>query len=550
MGYIENMETKRFNEFFDQLKALSEEGDVRMTAIYENAFLVSSLCGFRSGFEILKSVRKSLKEIKKHKNHILKEYKKFEKRVKNDTTIDDNKKNEIIKEVKEQVNENIKKAKKNISQLEKCRNDLIVRLFNWCAYLFAFLILFVISPTISSQFIWYRILGYVIMGLSVGGFILQQVVYAKKYLKAIKLNKQGKAIYIINKSFSVLLVVWWCIFIVSIANKWNTDICGYILAFLLGIRATTIVYDLFWDSSIFDENGGSTIFAAAVLIGLGIAAATVNNEIFAKISGGITLTACLLLSMLIIKRFIIDKVGVDNMSKLMGLMATLLFTIVETILSLYLLFWVKSTEGQVVDNTLFSSIVGVYAALIGGGLTLAGVAWTIKNNSAERNEDLRIKVCPYISVVSMTGVSMRNLVELLRVDIEFEENSLLEECRTHVDRFRVRLSKNADCIIKGILVNGQFKNVKNEVLSVAESEFNVDGVRLRELTTIDTFSIVATDILQNWYEYSCKIVQIDAEQKDNRVYSVQSIGLPVLMSKNAVKQLNDSLNTKNNTNRG
>lgn len=180
----------------------------------------------------------------------------------------------------------------------------------------------------------------------------------------------------------------------TIANKWNTDICGYILAFLLGIRATTIVYDLFWDSSIFDENAGSIIFAAAVLIGLGIAAAIVNNEIFAKISGGITLTACLLLSMLIIKRFIIDKVGVDNMSKLMGLLATLLFTIVETILSLYLLFWVKPTEGQVVDNTLFSSIVGVYAALIGGGLTFAGVAWTIKSTAKEKADEERKKAKP------------------------------------------------------------------------------------------------------------------------------------------------------------
>lgn len=194
-------------------------------------------------------------------------------------------------------------------------------------------------------------------------------------------------------------------------------------------------------------------------------------------------------------------------------------------------------SGETINNVMV-----LLAAVLGGGLTLAGVAWTIRNTLAEHNEQLRLNCCPYISILPLENKLMD--------DIEFEGNSSGLVAKTFVNSFRVRLSRNADCIIKGIFVNKQFRLVKNEKMSAAETAFNIGTINMKESIKIESVSIVATDILQNWYEYSCKIVQIDAEQKDNRVYSVQSIGLPVLMSKNAVKQLNDSLNTKNNTNRG
>lgn len=179
-----------------------------------------------------------------------------------------------------------------------------------------------------------------------------------------------------------------------------------------------------------------------------------------------------------------------------------------------------------------NNVFALLAAVLGGGLTLAGVAWTIKSTSSERTEELKFRCCPYMSIVSTCSQS--NTLNKM-ADIEIEGNISGIIAKTHTKLFRVRLSKNADCIIKGVLVNGEFRRVKNESISVAESEFNIGVVNMRELITIETFSIVVTDILQNWYKYNCKVVPVDAE--DCKEYMIQSIGLPVLMNTNEIKEI-------------
>ncbi len=179
-----------------------------------------------------------------------------------------------------------------------------------------------------------------------------------------------------------------------------------------------------------------------------------------------------------------------------------------------------------------NNVFALLAAALGGGLTLAGVAWTIKSTSNERTEELKYRCCPYMSIVSACYQS--NTLNKM-ADIEIEGSISGTIAKTHTKLFRVRLSKNADCIIKGVLVNGEFRRVKNESISVAESEFNIGVVNMKELITIETFSIVVTDILQNWYKYNCKVVPVDAE--DCKEYMIQSIGLPVLMNTNEIKEI-------------
>ncbi len=234
----------------------------------------------------------------------------------------------------------------------------------------------------------------------------------------------------------------------------------------------------------------------------------------------------------------VKKYSENKLSVIIGFYAVVVIVwVIYTVLFLESLLKKWGCNERIIDNA-----ITLLTAIVGGGLTLAGVAWTIRNTSAEHNEELRLNCCPYISILPLENKLMD--------DIEFEGNSSGLMAKTFVNKFRVRLSKNADCIIKGVFVDKQFRLVKNEKISAAETAFNIGTINMKESIKIESVSIVATDILQNWYEYSCKIVQTDAVEKDNRVYSVKSIGLPVLMSKNAVKQLNDSLNTKNNTNRG
>lgn len=225
-----------------------------------------------------------------------------------------------------------------------------------------------------------------------------------------------------------------------------------------------------------------------------------------------------------------------NTLKVTKLSCGLVFSCIATVLCIvYIVLFLDALLTILgYSKETINNVFALLAAVLGGGLTLAGVAWTIKSASNERTEELKYRCCPYMSIVS-AYYRPNTLYEMLMTDIEIDGNVWGEAVKTHIRQFRVRLIKNADCIIKGVLVNGEFRRVKNETISVAESEFNIGAVNMRELITIETFSIVVTDILQNWYKYNCKVVPVDAE--DCKEYMIQSIGLPVLMNTNKIKEI-------------
>lgn len=534
MGYIENLRDKRINEFVEQLKELTEEN--MENAVYENSFLLGFDCGYHVGFSVLKSLNKSLKEVKrenKRKRQIIREWsKEFSKIVNNDTSIDNDKKRKINQEINSIAKKNIRQLNEKVDRLKKIKADLLLRLFNGCAYIFMILASFVIVTAVGSRYGWIKILGYVTMLVALIEFVVRQIRYTVKYLKAINATRQGTILYCIKRGFSTLLIVWWYLSALVFINNWNIKISTYSFVSICAIPFISELYDFFLSSSYFDEPENTIALVAATLIGIVMVMNLVKSESVKLITGWILFTACLLLSMLTIKKFLIDKSSVDSLPKVLFVVSLLIITVVGTILSLYLTLWKKTTEGQVVDNSLFSAAVGVYAALLGGGLTLAGVAWTIKSTSNERTEELKYRCCPYMSIVSACYQS--NTLNKM-ADIEIEGSISGTIAKTHTKLFRVRLSKNADCIIKGVLVNGEFRRVKNESISVAESEFNIGVVNMKELITIETFSIVVTDILQNWYKYNCKVVPVDAE--DCKEYMIQSIGLPTLMNTNEIKEI-------------
>lgn len=96
------------------------------------------------------------------------------------------------------------------------------------------------------------------------------------------------------------------------------------------------------------------------------------------------------------QKFLIDKQSIKTMWEIMYFTFIAFLTILFTITALIKLFWVTPEDGQVVDNTVFSAIMGVYAALLGGGLTLAGVAWTIKHNQIIRQNDRKYEEKPFL----------------------------------------------------------------------------------------------------------------------------------------------------------
>lgn len=73
---------------------------------------------------------------------------------------------------------------------------------------------------------------------------------------------------------------------------------------------------------------------------------------------------------------------------------------------------------------LFNSIMGVFAGLLGGVLTLIGVAWTIKRQDEIRKEDEKKKIKPYISFIMIDDVNAeyKDLKICMAVNKNFTNN--------------------------------------------------------------------------------------------------------------------------------
>ncbi len=391
MGYIEDCRDKKIEEFSNKLKELTKDEAAKLV-FDEGLALVAFSCDYKSGFEKLKSVNSLLKEAKEYKKNIKYSTQKLQKEFKtaicNDKKISIELKEELVAKIDSICKNAVEKTKDRIKKLERAKVNLILRLFTSFVYVFMVASLFLVFYLLNCKNAVVKIVTYIFVLFELVAFVTWQVFYAIRYLEVLKTTRQGVVLYCIRKIFLTFLIIWPYLALFVSLNKWDSNIAAYSFVFIFTLYVVSLIYELFLGSSFFDDQESSVSLIIAVLIGLAIFMNVVDNGVVSKISGWTNLAACFLSSVLIIKKVMIDKTSVDNILKLYNLIAILLFTIVETIAALYLLFWVKPTDGQVVDNTLFSSIVGVYAAVIGGVLTLAGVAWTIKQTEKARKDDI------------------------------------------------------------------------------------------------------------------------------------------------------------------
>ena len=73
---------------------------------------------------------------------------------------------------------------------------------------------------------------------------------------------------------------------------------------------------------------------------------------------------------------------------------TVIFSVFFIVLG-FITIYLSSYELQ--DKILFNALITIFSALIGGALTLAGVAWTIKNNNDEKRKEEILKAKPYFT---------------------------------------------------------------------------------------------------------------------------------------------------------
>ncbi len=501
MGYIENLRDKRINEFVDQLEELTEQED-KEKAVCENSFLISFACDYKTGLEKLKALNKSLriyrKQIRQQKQKVLK-YKKWVFEIINkDTSIDDAQKKKLKQEISDIVKKTIKESNEKIVRLRKIKENLLLRLFNWCTYILMILASFVIFTSVDSRYGWIKILGYVAMFVTLIWFVVRQILYTVEYLKAINATRQGTILYCIKRGFSTLLIVWWYLSALVFINNWNINISTYSFVSICAIAFISEIYDFFLSSSYFDEPENAIALVAATMIGIGMVMNLVKNESVKVITGWVVFAACLLLSMLTIKKFLIDKSSVDSLSKVLFVISLLIITVVGTILSLYLTLWKTPTEGQVVDNSLFSAAVGVYAALLGGGLTLAGVAWTIKNTAKEKADEEKKKAKPVF-------VSNRVFedIDAKKEKVCFEELDVTTSFDCHVIA-EIENSNNSSFTMLQVYHDGQWRKIEGDSIILPNKKVYFNFVFTND---VNNLFLEVQDYLDNSYFYEIKVLQ-------------------------------------------
>lgn len=207
----------------------------------------------------------------------------------------------------------------------------------------------------------------------------------------------------------------------------------------------------------------------------------------------------------------------------------------------------------------FNTFVDVYAAVLGGGITLAGVAWTIKDSNDKRKEDLeriemerkeeeRKKNIPYIKNVvevlydNYINIPLKNHYDFCKI----EDRSKFTNKQVYSVQFSELGFKNVSdthIIFNSIALNNRFYSFSGILIEKGQTckiTFNNNcGVVLHE--SLNSIKLIMCDMVGNSYEIECKYAhsqsippQTESETTDDgvdytlhaRSYIIQKVSLP------------------------
>ena len=227
---------------------------------------------------------------------------------------------------------------------------------------------------------------------------------------------------------------------------------------------------------------------------------------------------CLILFMMLMKILFISDIKLDKLYKIGGFTIIVLLEICLIAFVIYLLFWNPNTE----DQSLFNSVMGVYAGLLGGLLTLVGVSWTIKNQEKIRREEKledekkeRLKYKPYFS--ACTGSCLKHNLQKEKIyafgnkaDYGYIQRSGKNIVKTYKEKDVVYYiepiaftnSDQSNFIINQIFLD-EYKSFNKNILIGKNDKFYIDGVYIiKKISIQPKIAIEISDILGNKYKYN------------------------------------------------
>ena len=532
MGYIEDLLDKRLAEFNERLITAKDKNPDKCLFDMDLSTYTFA-CNIKDGFALIKKMTKLLtvmRENIKLTDKLYKiSYKEFKAEIEEDDRMSSAMKTEILEKAKAICDNATVEKRKNFKKIRCTRNELLLRTCNSFVYLISIMLSTIFGAVLYTfNNVVANFIIYPLSGIAIILFVILQIIYTLKYLKAIDADKQATILFWIKRAFSTLLVIWWYVAVITIVNSWNIDIAINIFAAIFVLYIIFMIYDLFLSSALFDEAEGYLSLIAAIIVGIFIFTDSFGNQVISQAGAIFLLIACLLLTLLIIKKFFIEKRSVKNFLEFFYVVLIIVSTIILTIVAFYKLLWIKSADGQVVDNTLFSAVVGVYAAIVGGGLTLTGVVWTIKSGKesreedfrrieTERNEQERKKYIPYVKHVTREQAQVEASESIFR-EIDFENEEVTAQIQDNVlfmvsiYDFKVKNISDTNILLSGIIIDETFYPFDKTRLLERNEVCVITTKGLCILPKLDAFGkmfLVLNDILGNIYHCECQLKIVD-----------------------------------------
>lgn len=192
----------------------------------------------------------------------------------------------------------------------------------------------------------------------------------------------------------------------------------------------------------------------------------------------------------------------------------------------------------------FNTFVSVYAAVLGGGITLAGVAWTIKDANEDKKKDLILQNKPimYAHMMNKLVTLKETPIELLFVDFkaiksmgiaertdsdsEFETQSSDDEQTSTKAGGTVTLKSivntdNSIVIVKKITVNDiELIPLNNNVMAKSKA-YNLI-LNVSDLTDKDQIKLYVEDVLRNSYCFTM-LLYVHKDKKGEPQYGIMRI---------------------------
>lgn len=316
-----------------------------------------------------------------------------------------------------------------------------------------------------------------------------------------KVNKDDKK----NKLFRIGSYIFsFVVYIISLLNYFDKTLWGYndliwgsIIAIVILFGFYSIVRDMFGKQ--LNSEFKPMLLIALALLTLFIAAGNYEtNKVNAILYFKIAIGFCYLVGVaLYVYRYLYTKE--KGTVKISGIISTIFWA------ALILISFPFYVQWWGLDDNTFSTFVTVYSAVVGGGLTLAGVAWTITNADNQRKDEERKKFKPLFNFVSRNlfqGIDNTRLTYIYGSKLVNSDNNASKESQleSFIENFDMENSSKIEFFVCGIYINNVFyKTHTKELIKKNHTiRFDFDQVCFN-IDTINEIKLSVEDLIENQY---------------------------------------------------